>query len=192
MNFIFHVFTFIWENFILVIALLFLTAGILRLYFNRLKAILLAIASVLVFSIGVTFLLELFSYTTFQEAYSNYLQEDTEIRQMTIEIHDTSHPYPECQATATIVDEELIDAIMDDFMEAELKREFGINRYTWDSDYTIGVMVTNRIDDGHLRTDTFHVHTNESHVGKYKVVNGPDYLETIERLVESDDVEWEE
>ncbi|WP_188456902.1 DUF4181 domain-containing protein [Virgibacillus oceani] len=143
---------------------------------------------------GVFFINEKMKYTTFQDVVSDQLNEESTVRSITIDINDFSGTLPKREASATIRDQDLINRILADFSDVELKKETGFRDY-WD--YTLRIITTNQVEEDHFSTESLYVHVDgdyisisEGNADVYKIVTQSNHLKTIESLVESDEVVW--
>ncbi|WP_100009825.1 hypothetical protein [Lentibacillus sediminis] len=143
------------------------------------------IAVLVIFIVGITYLINEQKYTTFDELYSDQLNEDSIVRSVTIRIGGITENY----AHTTIEDEEVIDQIVESLRGLELKENR--NAPFMEEDYTVRITTTNEIEEGLLRTESFDLRLDGDYLNQYQVVGETDHLSIIERLVESEEVEWE-
>ncbi|WP_067730936.1 hypothetical protein [Oceanobacillus damuensis] len=189
MNFLSIIVEFFYNNFILLLLSLFIIAVILMLFIKKGTALIISACIVVVLGIAATFIIDQLKYTTFQEAFSEQLDRDTVLRQIVISTHNSSNQYPERVASVTIEDEEIMEAIINDFMGLELKKDTDSNSYEWD--YTISITKNNQIKEGYSVTRSLTSNVNDSHINDYEVIDNKNHLKTVGSIVEDKEFEWD-
>lgn len=146
--------------------------------------------------IGILLFRELFIYKTFQEVVSDQLNKDTTIRSMTITLYHFPEGYQERKAKITIEEKEVIDRILGDFSDMELKRndDYKLKR----GDYSISITTINKVAEDHYSAEILYLEFDEDFITisdgynqYYKIVSETDHLKTIKSLIRNKEVEWE-
>ncbi|WP_106497265.1 DUF4181 domain-containing protein [Lentibacillus sp. Marseille-P4043] len=145
--------------------------------------------------LAIYFINDQMKYTTFSEVVSDQLNEETTVRSITIYQNDLTGDIPERKASAAIKDEEMLDRIVEDFSDMELKKMDGFPEYR---KYRVRIVVTNQVATDHYSTESLTVGFNENYLttsagsnGVYEIVDGTDQTKTIESLVKSGEIDWE-
>ncbi|RXJ04401.1 hypothetical protein DS745_03175 [Anaerobacillus alkaliphilus] len=178
---------FLYEIFdlVLFVILLALLTFFLSLFFKKKKTLISAVAVVVV---GTILLIVASQYTTFEKLVSNYINEETEIKDVTITILDPSSDRRTRIASVTIKDEEIIERILDDFSGLRLKRDRDARYYG--REYEIRIFATNKTKRGDYLTTSYYLFVDEDYVNEYKIVNDVDHLKTLMELIEDEEIEW--
>ncbi|WP_174732233.1 hypothetical protein [Mesobacillus harenae] len=110
-----------WElsNVLLIGILLVLVTFLMSLIFKKKMTLL---AAMMVIILGSTFILDRLQYTTFQKLVSEELNEESTVRSITIRKNGLVENNQKT-SRVTIVDEETLQQILDDFSEVKLKRD---------------------------------------------------------------------
>lgn len=188
MDFLLNLIELLKNNFVLLFALFGLVTTILMLSVKKRTALIASACILLVLVIGTTFALDQIRYTTFQEVYSKQLNNDTDVREITISIYGSSNGYPEREKSARIKDEKMLEAIINDLNDLELRKDTGSSRLDWD--YTLVVTTNNQIGEKHSVTNRLYLNVNNNYINAYKVVDDTNHLKTVNALVESDEIDW--
>ncbi|WP_099157542.1 DUF4181 domain-containing protein [Virgibacillus ndiopensis] len=148
-----------------------------------------------IYIFGIFLINEQIKYTTFQKIVADQLNEDSTVRSITIYINDLSGTFPDREASTTIKDKEIINHILADLSNLELRKEDSFQEY-WE--YSLRIVTTNQVEEDHYSTESFSVHVDRDYISisegdadLYKIVTQSDFLKTIESLVESDEVDWD-
>lgn len=144
---------------------------------------------VLTLIIAVIIVINQTRQTTFQELFSEQLNEETTVRSISIAINEVSGYRTETEARTNIEDESLMNDILEDLAEVELKKDEDAPLIG--KKYTIGVTVNNEVGDNHSSTTTLYIDVNNNYLNDYKITRSSNHLETIESVVEDEEVEWE-
>ncbi|UTR08987.1 hypothetical protein MM300_13715 [Evansella sp. LMS18] len=167
----------LWVGFpIFLIAVSIIAVTFLLSFFIKNNIALFAVVIILI--LGTSLIINQMQYTTFQELYSDQLNEDSDIRSISVAVNDLSVRTPETAARTTIEDESLIGDILNDFQKIELRKDndAGIRKYT------IGVTVNNQVKENFSRTTTIYIEMDDEYLNEYKIVSAKKHLETIESL----------
>ncbi|QKY70702.1 DUF4181 domain-containing protein [Lentibacillus sp. CBA3610] len=156
----------------------------------------LLLMAISVFGVLVIFFIDdWMKHTTFQDVVSEQLHEETEVNSITIRINDLSERIPQTKARVTIEDKETIGRILEVFSEMELKQDDGLHEFR---KYNVTIETTNQVAEDHFETKGLRVELDENYAnisasshGRYEIVSGTNHLQTIEELVESDEIDWE-
>lgn len=146
-------------------------------------------------AIGIIVINEQMKYTTFQEVVSDQLNEETTVRSISIYVNDFSNNVLEREAKTTINDEKIIDRILEDLSNLELKKDNDFRNY---GDYTIRFVTTNQVEEDHYSTESWYIDLTENYAiitegspGSYEIVSETGHLKTIKSLIGSEEVDWE-
>ncbi len=164
--------------------LAFLLSGFIK---NK-KVVLLVIGIIV---LGMVVLFDQSKYTTFSELYESKLKQDTEVESMTLTINqpsDDNPTLPDRTAFIKIEDQTIIDQIINDLSKAELKRE---DDEAFFRKYELRFVVTNKVKEEHYRSEFLHISLDDQYLSRYKIVNEANHLQTIESLVENNELDWE-
>ncbi|MFS0861908.1 hypothetical protein [Fredinandcohnia sp. 179-A 10B2 NHS] len=160
----------------------------IKLTFKKRIAVILGILLV-VSGIGYLYIQE--KYTTFTEYSSSLINNESEIQRITISIKDTSgDSFPVLKSKATIEDEKIMEDLLSDFSKIEMIKDR--DDAGWYEKYYVDILTTIENEDGILRTQSFVFDLGETYLDGYKITSETDHLQTIEALVENEDIEWEE
>lgn len=140
---------------------------------------------------GISYLYIQEKYTNFEEYSSKLINDESEVQSITISIKDTSgDSFPELKSRATIKDEKIIEDLLSDFSKIELVKDR--DNAGWYEKYYVDVLTTIEDEDGILRTQSFVFDLGETYLDGYKIISDTDHLQTIDALVENEEIEWEE
>lgn len=165
-------------------------------YIKQTKQFVIPLILMVIGIVGVTsiyFVNDQLKYTTFQEVVSKQLNEDTIVRMIKIDIHDPSKEWRARTAWTTIEDEKIIEQILDDFSKIELIKRDIDYRIEQNVKYRVRIILTNQAGYKHSSTETLIVSLDEDHLisdNYYEIINTTDHLNTIESLIDSDEIEW--
>ncbi|MUV38920.1 hypothetical protein JNUCC1_02792 [Lentibacillus sp. JNUCC-1] len=148
------------------------------------------IVVLLILVVGSIFLIPQALHTTFPDGVSDQLNEDSTVQAIIITINDVSGDRPVREEQVTIRDKDIIGHILEDLSDVELKEDR--NAVVLGRKYHLNIRITNKVEDGYYKTSTLMVDVDQHYLNKYKIVNEPNHLETIESLVENDEVDWED
>lgn len=135
--------------------------------------------AVLIF--GTVIFVEQLKYTTLPELYSDQLNEDSEVKSISISVNRN---VPEKTRRLTIEKEETIDRIIEDLSTIELRKDEDIHGY--DRDYHVEIIVKNQIEEKHFSTTSVQLYLDNNYLNEYKIVSETNHLEAIEELIEDD------
>ncbi|OEH93840.1 hypothetical protein [Bacillus solimangrovi] len=127
-------------------------------------------------------------YTTFPKLYEERLNEGTIVKSITIEINDLSSNMPETIASVEIEDEAIIKSILEDFSSMKLKKDRNIGGMF--REYMIRILVENEVGEKHNIISTINFDLDNNYLDIYKITSESNHLETIESLIDSEEVEW--
>ncbi|WP_100011846.1 SdpI family protein [Lentibacillus sediminis] len=175
-----------YRNFFLAGIAIILLAFLLSFWIKK-KSTLIVVLALMV--AGTIFIINQSKYTTFQELVSDQLNEESTVQEISITISDLSGDMPERKASVTIEDEEIMDQIIEDFSDIELKEQS--NLHVLDRKYRIRIRSTNEVEENFLKTDSLTLCVDNDYINEYEIVNETDHLKTIESLVENEEIEWE-
>lgn len=122
------------------------------------------IAGLLILIGGVIYLINQQKYTTFDEVFSEQLNENSIVRSVTIRIGEDTDNY----AYMEIEDEEVIDQIVESFSGLELKEDN--NARGEEADYIVRITTTKRIEEGLSKTDSISIMLHGDYLNRYQVV----------------------
>ncbi|MEC5423498.1 hypothetical protein QGM71_08310 [Virgibacillus sp. C22-A2] len=188
MDFLYDVRDFFYNDLFLFGVIIVLITVFLRLFFKKRTAFIIAVGLVAIGGIGTAFIIDQMKYTTFQEVFSEQINEKSDIRGMSISINDVSNRIPETKATATIRDEEIMERVLADFLKLELKKD--VDAQLYHRDYTIKITTNNEVEEGRSVTDSFTMYVDENYINEYEVLSEKDHLSTVDLLVEDDAIDW--
>ncbi|MCD8510183.1 MAG: hypothetical protein LRY73_10145 [Bacillus sp. (in: Bacteria)] len=126
-------------------------------------------------------------FTNFEKLVSHQLNEDTVIRQITIDVNDPNERYRERVATLTVEEEDTIEQILADLSQLELKRDPDSRVFV--RKFHVRILTTND-EDTHLVTRYLALDLDDNYLNEYEIISDTDHLQTIRALWESDEVEW--
>jgi c-di-AMP phosphodiesterase-like protein len=169
----------------LICILIGLVALILSMVFKK-RITLIVVMGVLI--IGTVVVLNQMKYTTLFDLYSDQLNEDSDVKSVSITINDFSGNMPKQIRRVTIEDEKTIERILADFSGIKLKEDEDIQHHG--RDYHIDIVVTNQIKEDHSSTTTIRLDLDKNYVNDYKIVSKKEYLKTIKSLAEDDRLNW--
>lgn len=172
-------------NIFLVVFLIVLAALILRFLLKNKIHFFVAVGIV---SVGAVFLAYQMNHTTFQAVVSDHLHENSTVRNISISTNDLTGDFPEREARATIEDEAIIEKILEDFSEIELRTS---NHSRGLKDYSIHITITNEVKDNYLVTNTLTLEMDDTYLDQYEIISDTNHLQTIESLVEREEVDWQ-
>ncbi|MBU9712496.1 hypothetical protein [Evansella tamaricis] len=166
-------------NLVLCFMLFLLLIILLLLFFKLKKAVLISFISVLLLSFLVVYMEYRSQFITFENLAANQIDDESTYWSMTIWTYDVSKETPQATAVASIYDKKIIQTILDDFKDMELKRDDVLRFY--EREYRIQITTRNHF--------TFYV--DEDYIDHYEILNDTNHLQTIEYLITSNDVLWE-
>jgi hypothetical protein len=172
------------DFFLIAIAIALLTL-LLSLFFKKKNTL---IAAVTVVVVGGILLLNQMQYTTFSKLVSEQLNDESEIKNITITINDFSNHFKGRKADVTIEDEAIIEGILNDFETLKLKKE--INTRFREHKYDIRILTTNLTKMNYYLTDYLTLSVDDDYINNYHIVGQANHLKTIEALIENEDIEW--
>ncbi|MDQ0207434.1 hypothetical protein [Alkalicoccobacillus murimartini] len=147
------------------------------------KRIIYSLIIVSTIGIGLFILINNTKYTSFDELYSDQINEESTIQKIDITI-DTNID----SRTTSIEDESIIAHILSDLSSIELKDEDGtINNHT----HRVSITTTNQLEDRLFSTDRITLRMNHQFFNQYRIVSETHHLATINSLVERDDINWD-
>jgi hypothetical protein len=158
-----------------------LVLGLFLKLFIKNRVALLIVLSCLV--LGLFLFVDHLKYTTFTDLYEREINEDSEVERITITVNQLSEQNsPEGRETVTIEDQEIIQRILDDFSQIELKKdETARGQFR---EYDIRFVTTNEVREEQLVTEYVDVGLDQFYLNDYKIISETDHLETIQLLVE--------
>ncbi len=127
-------------------------------------------------------------YTTFPKLVSDQLNEETVIKELTLNIHEYPDGLRERVASVTIEDEEIIARFLKDLEPLKLKRD--VSRTIREYQYGVSILVTNQTDRGDYLTSRLSISLSENYVNNYFILNQTNHLKTIKSLIENEEGEW--
>ncbi|MCT8137823.1 hypothetical protein H1D32_08675 [Anaerobacillus sp. CMMVII] len=130
-------------------------------------------------------------FTTFEKFAAKKINEETDIKEVTITIRDTSGDFPERKASVTLKDEETIYQILSDFEAMKLKRLVIGERRTSFQEFEISFLTTNLMDLNYYLTDSFTLYVDDEYLNNYRILGETNHLRTIEELIENEEIGWE-
>ncbi|WP_188208112.1 hypothetical protein [Alkalibacillus aidingensis] len=142
---------------------------------------------------------ELTKYASFTEATSDWLHEESEIKEISItEQFKDETGFQKDNERAIIKDEEQMEQILDVFSDINLK-ESDQRLHSMDMNYHVRFTVTNPTDENYNSTSSYSVYSDGDYLliynsvrGSYEITNDIDLKDFIEGLKEHDEIEWEE
>jgi hypothetical protein len=140
--------------------------------------------------IGILIFLNQTKYTTLLELYSDQLNEDSVVKSISISINEQSGNMSDKIRSVTIEDEEIIERILEDFSNIELKKEDDIQHLY--REYHIVIIVTNKIEEDHLKTTTIGMDLDKNYLDNYRIISETNHLKTIESLAGDKDMDWKD
>lgn len=172
-----------WElfPFLLMLSAIIGITAILRVIFKRKIT---AYATAIILVIGTAYIIDRSHYTTFTDIYSDYLNAESVVREVTVSptyLPDDRRFDPDSEIE--IEDEEMMNEIMQEFSQLELKRDRE-HHYIENPDYRVHITTTNEEEEGLLRTESFYFHLDDEYLNSYKIVNDTNYLEVLDDIVE--------
>lgn len=176
-----------WQLFhFLLIGILVIGFTVILSFFIKNKIFLLAVNLILIF--GTMFFIEHLKFTTFEEFVSEHLTEESTVRNISITINDLSGQRPITAVRATIEDESVINDILEDFSEIELKKDENVRFLR--KKYVVGITANNPVRENISRTTTLYLEMDSHYLEEYRIISESNHLKTIESLIESKEVEW--
>lgn len=166
-----------------------LISFILHLYIRKRKIVLLVMGILI---IATYFIIGQMQYTTFQEVYSDQLNEDTIIEGIYFTVReDESDTNKRRMARITLKNEEEIEKVLNDLSHIKLKKEFDTTPQ-FDTKYLITIIVTNKVREGVSQTEYISLKLGSDFLNHYLIVSESNHLKTLENLVKNKTVEWTE
>lgn len=129
------------DLFLIGIAIILLTF-FLSLWFKKRSTLFIAVAIVVA---GVIFIVVQTKYTTFQDLVSDQFNEESTVQDISITVNDPSGRIPERKAGVTLEDEEIMERILEDFADIELRE--GKDARPFDRKYRISIRTTNEMEE---------------------------------------------
>lgn len=130
-------------------------------------------------------------YTTFEDLYSDLLNNDSEIERIRLTVYNPSDSLISDRIKdVTIRDEKIINRILDDFKSMELKKEE--DPPTGTRKYDVRFVVTKEVETNLYRTEYISFNLNEDFLSNYEIISDTNHLETIKSLEENDEVDWKD
>ncbi|MCL7749592.1 hypothetical protein [Halalkalibacter alkaliphilus] len=170
-----------WQLFhFLLIGILIIGVTVMLRYFIKNKFVLLGVMVTLI--LGTIFVIDQTKYTTFKELFSEHLNEENEVRSISIAVNDLSGDRPETVARTTIDDDSLINDILKDFEEIKLKKDEDVRFLS--RRYTIGITANKEIRENFSKTTTKYIEIDDKYLDEYRIITNANHLKTIESLVE--------
>jgi hypothetical protein len=174
-------------DFLLICILIGLVIFILSMVYKK-RITLIMVMGVLI--IGTVVVINQMKYTTLFDLYSDQLNEDSDVKSVSITINELSGNMPKRLGRVTIEDKKMIEQILADFSGIKLKKDEDIQHHY--RDYHLDIVVTNQIEEDHFSTTTIRLDLDKDYVNDYKIVSETEHLKTIESLVEDDHLNWKE
>ncbi len=172
-------------NLVLIIIFLALLTLLLSIFFKKKTTL---ITAVVVVVVGIISLVAASQYTSFEKLISNHINEETEIRDITITVLEPSSDRLNRIASTTIEDKEIFEQILDDFRDLRLRRDRTARYYG--REYEIRIFATNKTKRGDYLTKSYYLFVDEDYVNEYKIVNDTNHLKTIVDIIEDEEIEW--
>jgi hypothetical protein len=169
----------------LICILIGLVVLILSMFFKK-RITLIIVLGVLM--IGTVVVINQMKYTTLFNLYSDQLNEDSDVKSVSITINDLSGNMPKEIRRVTIKDGKMIERILADFSGIKLKKDDDVQHHV--REYYIDIVVTNQIKKDHFSTTTIRLDLDKNYVNNYKIISKKEYLKTIKSLAEYDRLNW--
>lgn len=141
--------------------------------------------------------MEIFIYKTFQEVVEKQLNEDTEIKSITVTAYHYTDGQAERERQTKITNEKIISQILDGFTEMELKKD-NDSPARFDRKYSISILTRNEVAEKHYSTESLNLYFNENFISvsqrysqHFKIISDSNHLEAIESLLHNEEIEWE-
>jgi hypothetical protein len=147
--------------------------------FLKKKITLLIVMGVLI--IGTLVVINQLKYTTLFDLYSDQLNEDSDVKSVSITINDLSGNMPKQVRRVTIEDKKMIEQVIEDFSAIKLKKDDDNQHRV--RDFHIDIVVTNQIKEDHSSTTTVRLDLDKNYVNNYKIVSKKGHLKTIKSLL---------
>lgn len=149
------------------------------------------LALTLVLLIGGYFLFDQTRSTTFEKAVlMDSIQEDSEIKQITIQKVESGTSLNDKIIDKIIIeDKEFILEILNVFLGMDLHKEFSKSRDN--EKYRLSFLVSTR-KENKIVTDYYSFFVGEEYLNDYKIVREKNHLNTLEELLEREDLGWED
>ncbi|GAE25386.1 hypothetical protein JCM9140_1377 [Halalkalibacter wakoensis JCM 9140] len=184
MNVIFDVSWHLFHWFLIAMALI--GVAVLLSFFMKNK--ILIFVTLLILVTATIFAIDQTRYSTFEELFEDQLHDDSTVKAMSIAINDISGQIPNTEVRATIEDESIIHAILEDFSELELKKDE--DALYSDNRYTIAITINNEVREGVSRISDLYIDVDYHSLNGYEIISNTNHLQTIESLIEHEKVEW--
>ena len=136
-----------------------------------------------ILGIGLFILINNTKYTSFDELYSDQINEESTIQKIDITIDSNLD-----SRTTSIEDESIIAHILSDLSSIELKEE---NETIDNHTHRVSITTTNQLEDRLFSTEVINLKMNHQFFNQYRIVSETYHLATINSLVEKDDIDWE-
>lgn len=141
--------------------------------------------------IGAFYLIDQQRVTSFPTLASHQITEETMIRSITITAYEDPEDVRSGRSIAKIDDEDIIEQLLYDFSNIDLREDRGASSSRFYRKYNISILTTNPISEDHLKTTTFSFNLDDTHLDQYRITSETNHLKTIEALIDNEEIEWE-
>ncbi len=129
------------------------------------------------------------TYPSFSEISSLQFNKDTEFEVANLSVYELSEGEPpDRKAMLKIKNKAIIDRILNDFKNMELKKDEHAERHF--RKYHLTITVTKKVKEEHYTSDTFTYDFDEDYLFNYEILNEPNHIQTINSLRENEDLNW--
>jgi hypothetical protein len=138
--------------------------------------------------LGTIYLADQMKYTTFTKLYSKQINEGSVLESVTITVNELIDGIPKGKMQTTIKDEEVIEQIIGDLSELELKKEDHPDDIFLK--YEVRFVSTNKIKEDTYQSEFVGVDLDDNYLNNYEIVSDTNHLKAIESIVENKEYEW--
>jgi len=167
-----------------------LLALFLSMYIQSKKIIISILTSIVIAAILIV-LVDAYQekYPSFSELSSLQFNEDTEFEVANLSVYELSEgEMPDREAMLKIKDKAIIDRILNDFENMELKKDEDAERHF--RKYHLTITVTIKVKEAHYTSETFTYDFDQNYFFNYEILNGTNHIQTIKSLKENEDLDW--